>query len=126
MILGRVVGNVWATRKHGRLGRHKLLIVRPYGYYNPTHQAEQLVAVDTLDAGVGDDVVVCLGAPARWSLGDVNLPVDASVLGIVDGCELAREAFEPGDGRGRRADGRQGPRPLRFIGGAQPQKVSWR
>src|SRR5262249_57165727 len=33
MILGRVVGFVWATRKHARLERGKLLVVEPYGWY---------------------------------------------------------------------------------------------
>jgi ethanolamine utilization protein EutN len=112
MILGQVVGTVWATRKHPQLGAHKLMLVRPYFYYNPTHAAEQLVAVDLIDAGVGDDVVVCLGAPARWSLGGVNLPVDAAILGIVDRCQLQRGAFAP-DGR------------LRFIGDRPPRQLEW-
>ena len=112
MILGRVVGSLWATRKHRGLDGRKLLLVRPYAYYHPTHAAEQLVAVDALDAGVGDDVIVCLGAPARASLGDSNLPIDAAILGVVDRCELQRSAFVDHAGR------------LRFIGEQHPE-VSW-
>lgn len=120
MILGRVVGTVWATRKDRRLSRSKLLLVRPYFYYNPSHEAEQLVAVDCVDAGVGDDVVVCIGAPARWSLGGVNYPVDAAVLGVVDRCQLSREAF----GHRRHGD-TAAARPLSFIGGEQPRRLEW-
>lgn len=112
MILGQVVGTVWATRKHPQLGGRKLMLVRPYFYYNPAHDAEQLVAVDMVDAGPGDDVVVCLGSPARWSLGEANLPVDAAIMAVVDRCQLEREAFKP-EGR------------LRFIGGRQPRQLEW-
>jgi ethanolamine utilization protein EutN len=112
MIIGRVVGRVWATRKDRRLQHHKLLLIRPYFYYAPTHEAEQLVAVDTLDAGIGDDVVVCLGAPARWSLGSGNLPLDAAVLAVVDRCQLARAAFS-------------GRRPLVSLGRRLPVGLEW-
>src|SRR5206468_2090578 len=94
VILGRVVGLVWATRKDARVSRSKLLVVEPYGWYDPPAPLGHLVAVDTLDAGVGDDVVVCLGAPARWQLGGVNLPVEAAVMAIVDHCEVVRGAVE--------------------------------
>lgn len=115
MILGRVVGSVWATRKHGKLARCKLLLVRPYGYYEPTHRNAQLVAVDaTVQAGVGDDVIVCLGTPARDSLGDRNAPVDAAILGVVDRCQFARAAFHE-----------SAARQLRFLDGAQPKNLEW-
>ncbi|HJZ84807.1 MAG TPA: EutN/CcmL family microcompartment protein [Polyangia bacterium] len=112
MILGRVVGFVWATRKHERLVRGKLLVIEPYGWYEPPQQLGHLVAVDTLDAGVGDDVVVCLGAPGRWQLGSVNLPIEAAVLAVVDHCEIARAQLEH-------------TRPFEWLGGAQPRRVEW-
>ena len=67
------------------------------------------MAVDTLGAGVGDDVVVCLGDGARKSLGGDNLPVEAAILGIVDGVALARDV---------------GKRPLTFLGGVAPRSTS--
>ena len=92
MILGRVVGAVWSTRKDRRLTRTKLLLVRPVLCGSPSHEIQHLVAVDQVDAGVGDDVVVCVGAPSRWSLGSDDVPVDAAVLGVVDSCQLSRDA----------------------------------
>lgn len=92
MILGRVVGTVWASRKDARLEGRKLLLVRPYGSYELTHDSDLLVAVDTLGAGPGEDVVVSLGWPARASLESNTLPVDAAVTAIVDSCQLDRAA----------------------------------
>jgi ethanolamine utilization protein EutN len=88
VILGRVVGHVWAARKDERLSRAKLLVIRPHGFYEPAFATRHVIATDDVDAGVGDDVVVCLGKPARWSAGGENMPVDAAVLGIVDRVEL--------------------------------------
>jgi ethanolamine utilization protein EutN len=90
MILGRVVGEVWAARRDARLQRAKLLVIEPHAIYEPAFATRHLVATDDVDAGVGDDVVVCLGAPARASAGGNDLPVDAAVLGVVDRFELDR------------------------------------
>jgi ethanolamine utilization protein EutN len=88
VILGRVIGEVWATRRDARLQRAKLLVVRPHGVYepasNPVSGGRHLIATDEVHAGVGDEVIVCLGAPARWSVGGNDTPVDAAVLGVVD------------------------------------------
>jgi ethanolamine utilization protein EutN len=108
MILGRVVGQVWATRRDARLGRAKLLVVRPTGIYEPAFGenasgeiasgetafgARHLVATDDLDAGIGDQVVVCLGAPARASAGGNDVPVDAAVMAVVDRAEIDLHAL---------------------------------
>ena len=103
MILGRVMGQVWATRKNRWLEGRKLLIVRPLAWYRPDHACDHVIAVDPVGAEVGEDVVVCLGLPARWALGDVRHPVEASVAAIVDRVEVYGEAcrspafrFRPG------------------------------
>ena len=101
MILGRVIGQVWATRRDARLQRAKLLVVRPHAIYEPAFATRHLVATDDVDAGVGDDVVVCLGAPARRSLGSNDMPVVAAILGVVDRIELQPEVLAaPGAGPG--------------------------
>lgn len=84
MILGRVVGELWASRRHAGLDGRKLLIVKPHGWYQPPFEVAHVIAVDTLGAGVGEDVVVCMGDPARRSLGSTALPVEAAVMAIVD------------------------------------------
>ncbi len=109
MILGRVVGEVWATRKHAALDGRKLVIVRPTLWYAPLHESGHLVAVDGLGVDVGQEVVVCLGEPARRSLGlggpGLNVPVDAAIMAIVDRVELTDDV---------------GKRPLAFVDGVAP------
>jgi ethanolamine utilization protein EutN len=100
VIIGRVVGRVWATRQDARLGGAKLLVIRPHGVYEPALATRHLVAVDDVDAGVGDDVIVALGRPARLAAGGAandDQPVDAAVLGVVDRVELdAAASAAPG------------------------------
>jgi microcompartment protein CcmK/EutM len=83
MLLGRVVGNVVATRKDERLLGSKLLVVRavdPHG----KDEATYMVAVDTVDAGHGDRVLVVTGSSARMASGLKDCPVDAAIVGVVD------------------------------------------
>lgn len=100
MILGRVVGELWATRRHAGLAGQKLLIVKPHCWYCPPFDVAHVIAVDRLGAGVGEDVIVCLGEPARRSIAEAGdapsaggvpgyqhaafYPVEAAVMAIVD------------------------------------------
>ena len=83
MILARVVGTVVATRKDDRLVSSKLLLMRPV---DPQGNAEgsHLVAVDTVEAGVGEIVLIVSGSSARMATGMKDCPVDAVIVGIVD------------------------------------------
>jgi ethanolamine utilization protein EutN len=83
MILAKVAGTVVATRKDERLLSSKLMVVRPV---DPAGKAEgnYLVAVDTVDAGVGDTVLVVSGSSARMAAGLKDCPVDAAIVGVVD------------------------------------------
>jgi microcompartment protein CcmK/EutM len=83
MILAKIVGTVVATRKDERLVSNKLLIARPM---DPQGKSEGnfLVAVDTVDAGVGETVLIVSGSSARMASGMKDCPVDAVVVGIVD------------------------------------------
>jgi len=87
MILAKVVGTVVATRKDERLLSAKLLISRPM---DPSGKPEgtYLVAVDTVDAGVGETVLIVSGSSARMASGMKDCPVDAAVVGIVDAVEV--------------------------------------
>ena len=87
MLLGRVVGTVVATRKDERLLGSKLLVVRtidPHGKDEPTY----MVAVDTVDAGGSDRVLVVTGSSARMASGLKDCPVDAAIVGVVDAVTL--------------------------------------
>jgi len=87
MLIGRVIGNVWATRKNEDLSGCKLMIVDPYQY--PGHsQAYPIVAVDQIGAGVGEMVLVVSGSSARISVGAGNQPIDHVIVGVVDQVDL--------------------------------------
>ena len=83
MILAKVVGTGVATRKDPRLVSNKLLIARPM---DPKGKPEgnYLVAVDTVEAGFGETVLIVSGSSARMASGMKDCPVDAAIVGIVD------------------------------------------
>ena len=87
MILAKIVGTVVATRKDDRLVSNKLMVARPV---DPAGKAEgsYLVAVDTVDAGVGETVLFVSGSSARMASGMKDCPVDAAIVGIVDQIEV--------------------------------------
>jgi ethanolamine utilization protein EutN len=87
VLLAKIVGTVVATRKDPRLVASKLLVARaidPGG----KPQASYLVAVDTVDAGVGETVLIVSGSSARMASGLKDCPVDAAVVGIIDAVEM--------------------------------------
>ena len=88
MLLGKIVGTVVATRKDPRLVSSKLLVVRAV---DPNGKAEgnYLVAIDTVDAGVGETVLVVSGSSARMAAGLKDCPVDAAVIGIIDTVDIS-------------------------------------
>jgi len=87
VLLAKVVGTVVATRKDPRLVASKLLLARPM---DPRGKAEggYLVAVDTVDSGVGDTVLIVSGSSARMASGLKDCPVDAAIVGVIDTIEL--------------------------------------
>jgi microcompartment protein CcmK/EutM len=87
VFLARVVGTVVATRKDPKLDSYKLLIVVPV---DPEGNDEggYVVAVDTVDAGYKETVLVVRGSSARMADGLTDRPVDASIVGIVDTADL--------------------------------------
>ena len=87
MLLAKIVGTVVATRKDPRLVSTKLMVVRGI---DPRGKVEgnYLVAVDTVDAGVGETVLVVSGSSARMASGMKECPVDAAIVGIIDDIEM--------------------------------------
>lgn len=81
MIIGRVIGTVWATRKDERLNGLKLLVVTPLYEKDLT---SIFVAADTASAGVGDKVLITRGSSARTAIGGEDTPVDSVIVGVID------------------------------------------
>ena len=86
----RVVGPMWATVKHPAYAGKTLFVVQPIDERGADTGAS-FVAVDTVQAGVGDRVIVLTeGNGVRQILkqGD-NVPIRSVIVGIVDAVETA-------------------------------------
>ncbi|RPI04352.1 MAG: ethanolamine utilization protein EutN [Ignavibacteriae bacterium] len=87
MILGKVVGTIWATRKDEEMVGMKLQIVK---HVDLDYKVKDsfVVAVDTVQAGVGDMVLVTSGSSARQTAVTKNKPVDAVIVAVVDKLDI--------------------------------------
>ncbi|WP_026894207.1 EutN/CcmL family microcompartment protein [Clostridiisalibacter paucivorans] len=83
MIVGKVVGNIWATRKDEALNGLKFLVVKPLDY-SSGKDLPTVVAADTIGAGIGETVLIVNGSSARMALGRKDIPIDAIIVGIID------------------------------------------
>ena len=83
MLLGRVIGTVTATQKDAALVGGTFLVVALEKAAGDPVGAE-IVALDTVGAGVGDQVILATGSAARMPGRATGAPVDASVIAIVD------------------------------------------
>ena len=88
MIIGEIVDQLFATRKHSSLEGHKLLLVQPLEL-DGNQEGEQILAIDGVDAGVGDRVLCVLdGWAAMKVLGKFETPVNAAIVGVIDQIDL--------------------------------------
>ena len=87
MLIARVVGDVVSTIKDEKMSGRKLLIVREVSIENEI-VGKPIVAVDTVDAGVGDVVLVAQGSSARQTSFTKETPTDAVIMAIVDSLEM--------------------------------------
>lgn len=87
MLVGTIIGNVWATRKNEDLNGCKFMVVAPHSYPNYP-LTSPIVAVDMIGAGIGETVLVVSGSSARLSIGNGKSPIDHVIVGIVDKIDL--------------------------------------
>ena len=92
MFLGMVVGEVVSTIKHPHLAAQRLLLVQPEATPGRA-QGASVIAVDTVDAGIGDRVLVAdEGNAAAQVLKKARGPVRTVIVGVVDATDLPPEA----------------------------------
>jgi len=92
MLIGRVVGEVVATHKHPSHQGLKLLMVATLDLKGK-EQSAPFVAIDSVDAGVGDRVLLSTdGWAAMTAIDRLGSPIDAAVIGVVDDVDLSEEA----------------------------------
>ena len=90
MELGKVVGNVWATRKDEKLNGQKFLVIKLLKSKDELREGF-FVAADNAGAGIGDTVLITKGGAARQSIGNREIPIDAAIVGIVDSIDVEEE-----------------------------------
>jgi ethanolamine utilization protein EutN/carbon dioxide concentrating mechanism protein CcmL len=94
MIFAKVIGTVVSTQKNENLVGKKLLLCR-----ETDHAGKPLpgyhVAVDAVQAGEGDFVLLSYGSSARMTEATKDAPVDAVVMAIIDDVEIDKTVKGP-------------------------------
>ena len=92
MILARVVGNVVATQKNDRYEGGRIMVVQPIAPDGSDEGAE-LLALDSVDAGIGDTVIVVREgwSASTSSTGQAGAAIDSAIIGVVDAIQIASE-----------------------------------
>ena len=89
MLICKVVGHVWATKKEENLEGLKLMVVQE----DPScggRESNTYVAADVVGAGIGEQVLVVSGSTARKVFGSDDVPADMAIVGIIDSLEMQR------------------------------------
>lgn len=85
MLLEKVTGSLWSTRKDEKLNGWKFMMV------DILNQEEQkqgfIIAADNAGAGIGDKVLISQGNAARISAENPEVPIDAMIVGVIDAAE---------------------------------------
>ncbi|PVZ67763.1 EutN/CcmL family microcompartment protein [Pelagibaculum spongiae] len=87
MLIGKVTGNVWATRKHDGLRGQKLMVVEIIEHGKDV-SSSSMVCADIIGAGIGETVLIARGGAARKALLPNEAPIDACIIGIIDDVEV--------------------------------------
>lgn len=82
MVLAKITGSIVSTVKNDKLVGYKFMIAETIENGKPT--GKQMIAVDGVGAGIGEDVLIATGSGARLALDRQDAPVDAAIVGIVD------------------------------------------
>jgi ethanolamine utilization protein EutN len=88
MLIARVIGELVATQKHASHEGRKILLVQPLNL-DGSDRGDAVVALDAVDAGVGDRVLLSTdGYAASTSVGRPQSPIDMAVIGFIDAIEI--------------------------------------
>ena len=89
MILAKVKGNLVSTQKNSYLVGHKLLLVHPIDLKSNYIGKNDVVAIDIVDAGIGDTVLLVQeGKAVQQILGHKKAPVHSIVVAVVDSIDI--------------------------------------
>ena len=90
MLLAKVIGNIVSTQKDENLKGHKLLLVKEVDFDGEFINNKDALAIDLIDAGVGDTVIVAReGDAVQQILGNKDTPVNTVIIAIVDNIDIS-------------------------------------
>lgn len=88
MYIAKVIGTIVSTKKDPHLVGTKLLIIIPFN--GKDYREDRIeVAVDSVGAGIGEEVLVVKGNPAQKIPGAEDAPLDLAIVGIIDQMEIS-------------------------------------
>ncbi len=87
MLIARVIGTTVATIKDIKLEGRKLLVLRQTDEFGKP-SGKPYVAIDTVNAGVGELVLTASGSSARQTAITKDTPVDAVIMAVIDSLEV--------------------------------------
>jgi len=88
MLIARVIGEVVATQKHPSHEGRKVLVVQPLNL-DGSDRGDAVLALDAVDAGVGDRVLLSTdGWAASSATGRPQSPIDMAVIGFIDQVDI--------------------------------------
>ena len=89
MLLCKVKGTLVATQKNEHLRQERMLVCQPITL-DGAPLGREVVALDSVDAGVGDTVLVIQeGGAARQVIKKQKVPVHSVIVAVVDGLEVS-------------------------------------
>lgn len=87
MLIAKVIGTTVATIKDPKLEGRKLLICREADESGKA-TGKPYVAIDTVNAGVGELVLTAHGSSGRQTAITKDTPVDAVIMAVIDSLQV--------------------------------------
>lgn len=87
MFAGKIIGRVIATNKDPSLTGARLLLLQPTDW-NGKESGDPIVVLDAIGTGAEDEFVFYVGAREAAVAVEAIPPIDAAILGIIDGVTL--------------------------------------
>ena len=95
MYEAKIIGNAVCTCKEQKLVGLKLLVVQPISLLTLENEGKPVVAIDAVGAGESEVVLVVGGSSARQTAVTTNMPVDATIMAVVDYIDInGKQVFE--------------------------------
>ena len=95
MYAAKIIGSAVCTCKEQKLVGLKLLVVQPISLLTLENEGKPVVAIDAVGAGESEVVLVVGGSSARQTAVTANMPVDATIMAVVDYIDInGKQVFE--------------------------------